>query len=223
MDKNRRMDRYTFRRMVLPYGVLICSIVAFSSCDLFTTRTPAAPDFGSTFIWTPAETPNTLLNNFKATIEVLDASNYTKCFIGIKDSSVTSEKLTFSFTPRSGLDAASRSLFDLWNVQSEQNFMTKLRSSLIANPRLTVTFTNTSTDQSNSNSATITSDYLVLLPSQSNSSIPPSISGHIILKVVRVTTEQATTEWRIINWLDDFAPPTGNSKTFTDLKVQLSS
>lgn len=207
-----------------PLGMTCVLILSFilSSCDLFTTRTPAAPDFGSTFIWTPAETPNTLLNNFKSTIEVLDAANYTKCFISSKDSSATSEKLTYSFTPRSGLDAASRSLFDLWNVQSEQNFMTKLRSSLVANPRLTVMFTNSSTDQSNSNSARIKSDYLILLPVQSNSSLPASISGSLILQVVLVITEQATKEWRIVNW-SDFAPPSGNSKTSTDLKVQLSS
>ena len=208
--------------MVLLCGVVVFFALTLSSCDLFTTRTPAAPDFGSTFIWTPAETPSALLSNFKATIEVLDATNYTKCFIGAKDSSVTGEKLAFSFTPRSGLDAASRGLFDIWNIQSEQNFMTKLRSSLVANPRLTVTFTNTSTDQSNSNSARIKSDYLILLPTQSNSSLPASISGSLILQVVLVTTEQATKEWRIVNW-SDFAPASGNSKTFTDLKVQLSS
>lgn len=204
---------------VLPFLVLSACI---SSCDLFSTRTPASPDLGSTFIWTPAETPNTLLSNFKATIEVLDATNYTKCFVSAKDSSVTGEKLTYSFTYRSGLDATSRSLFDLWNIQSEQNFMTKLRSPLVSSPRLTVTFSNTSTDQSNSNSARIKSDYLILLPVQSNSSFPASISGSLILEVVLVTTEQATKEWRIVTW-QDFAPPSGNSKTFTDLKVLLSS
>ena len=222
MGKNNRIGVWANGRMVILCVCLILLTVGFSSCDLFTTRTPAPPDLGSTFIWTPAETPNTLLSNFKGTIEVLDATNYTKCFIGTKDSSVTGEKFAFSFTPRSGLDAASRSLFDLWNIQSEQNFMTKLRSSLVANPILTVTFSNTSIDQSNSNSARITSDYLILLPVQSNSSIPASISGSLILQVSLVTTEQGTKEWRIVSW-SDFAPPSGNSKTFTDLKVQLSS
>ena len=216
------MDVWAYGRMVLLCASVLCFVITLSSCDLFTTRSPAAPDFGSTFIWTPAETPSTLLSNFKATIEVLDAANYAKCFIGAKDSSVTGEKFTFSFTPRSKLDAASRSLFDLWSIQSEQNFMTKLRSSLVSNPRLTVTFTNMSIDQSNSNTAHITSDYLILLPVQSNSSLPASISGSLILQVVLITTEQATKEWRIVNW-QDFAQPSGNSKTFTDLKVQLSS
>ena len=206
----------------ISFYVLLQLAFILCSCDLFSTRTPASPDFGSTFIWTPAATPSYLLANFKGTIEVLDATNYTKCFISTKDSSVAGDKPIFSFTPRSGLDASFRGIFDLWNIQSEQNFMTKLRSSLVSNPRLTVTFSNTTTSQSNSNAADITSDYLILLPVQSNSPIPPSISGSMILHVVLVTTEQATKEWRIVSW-SDFAQQSGNSKTFTDLKAQLSS
>jgi len=224
MKKAMRNICYSSDAGMTPLGMTCVFVFAliFSSCDLFTTRTPELPDLGATFIWTPAETPTQLLDNFNGTIVVLDATNYTKCFFGTSDTAVSGDKFTFSFTPRSGLDAASHSIFDLWNIQSEQNFMTNLRSKLIANPRLTVTFTNPSINQSNSNSASITTDYLILLPIQSNSSIPASISGSMILQIVLVTTEQQTKEWRIVNW-SDFAPSSGNSKTFTDLKVQLSS
>lgn len=206
-------------------GILYASLIltfSFSSCDLFSTRTPATPDLGSTFIWTPAATPNYLLDDFKGALAVLDATNYTKCFISVKDSSVTGDKPVFTFTPRSGIDAAKRVIFDSWTTQSEQNFLTKLRASLTANPRLTVTLSNIQINQTNSNSATIDADYLILLPTQSNSSIPASISGSLIFQVVLVTTEQATKEWRIVNWTD-FALSQGSLDTFTDLKVQLSS
>ena len=206
----------------LCFYILLQFSLTLSSCDIFSTRTPAAPDLGSTFIWTPAATPNDILTNFRGTIGVLDATNYTKCFISTKDSSVAGDKPVFIFTPRSGLDASSRSKFDGWNNQSEQNFMTKLHSSLVANPRLTVTFTNTAISQSNSSSAEINTNYLILLPIQSNSSIPPSISGSMILHMVLVTTEQGTSEWRITSW-SDFSLQSGNSVTFTDLKAQLSS
>jgi hypothetical protein len=202
------------------YPLFILALVV-SSCDLFSTRTPSAPDLGSTFIWTPAATPNYLLENFKGTIVVLDATNYTKCFISPKDSSVTGDKPVFTFTPRPGLDAGTRIVFENWNIQSEQNFMTNLKSSLVANPKLTVTFSNTNINQLNSNSADITSDYLVLLPVQSNSSTPSSVSGSMILHVVLVTTEEATKEWRIASW-SDFAQSSGNSKTFTDLKSKIN-
>ena len=220
--KNRSMGVWAYARMEILYAFLLSLALVLNSCDLFSTRTPASPDLGSTFIWTPAATPQYLLDNFKGTIQVLDATNYTKCFISTKDSAVTGDKPVFSFTQRPGLDAASRSIFDFWNTQSEQNFMTKLRSSLVADPKLTVTFSNTNINQLNSNSADITTDYLVQLPMQANSSIPSPINGSMVLHIVLVTTEQATKEWRIVNW-SDFAPPSGNSKTFTDLKVQLSS
>ena len=200
--------------------VLLLLFPTFSSCELFSTRTPASPDPGSTFVWTPAATPQYLLDNFKGTIEVLDATNYTKCFMSTKDSSVTGDRPVFSFSPRSGLDAVSLSKFYPWDTHSEQNFMTKLRSSLVASPRLTVTFSSININQTNSNSADITANYLILLPVQSNSTIPASISGLMTLHLVLVTTEEATKEWRIVSWID-FALPTGNSSTFTDLKAQL--
>ena len=213
---------FPYVHMPIPlYAFVVILALILNSCDLFSTRTPASPDLGSTFIWTTASTPNYLLDNFNGTIAVLDATNYTKCFISPKDSSVTGNKLVFSFTPRPGLDASTLSKFFLWNIQSEQNFMTKLKSSLVTNPKLTVKFNNQNINQLNSNSADITLDYLVLLPVQSNSSTPPSISGSMILHVVLVTTEEATKEWRIVDW-SDFAQPSGNSKTFTDLKSQLN-
>lgn len=202
--------------------VIMPGILIYSGCDLFTTRTPAAPDLGATFIWTPASTPSILLDNLKGTLEVLDASNYAKCFFGTADTAVDGDKIPYTFSPRPGLDAASQSIFLQWSIQSEQNFLTKLKSSLVASPRLTVTYSNTTIDQPNSNVATIASDYILLLPAPANSSIPASVSGHIVLSLILVTTEQATKEWRIQNWKDDFGQG-GNSKTFTDLKVQLSS
>jgi len=201
----------------------ILAILFFlNSCDLFTTRTPDPPDLGSTFIWTPASTPNLLLENFQGTMQVLDATNYTKCFISPADTAVSGDKLSFTFTPRAGLPASSQSIFTLWNIQSEQNFMTRLQSSLVANPRLGDSLGVTSINQSNSNTADLNISYVVSLPVQANSSIPSQISGTMILHCVLVTTEQATKEWRIVNW-QDFAPSSGTAKTFTDLKVQLSS
>lgn len=215
------MDVWKYKRMGIPY-VCLLFVLILSSCDLFSTRTPASPDLGSTFIWTPAATPSYLLDDFKGALAVLDATNYTKCFISAKDSSVTGESFVFSFTPRSGIDAAKRVIFDSWTTQSEQNFLTKLRASLTTNPRLTITLSNIQINQTNSNSATINADYLLLLPTQSNSAIPASINGSLIFQVVLVTTEQATKEWRIVNWAD-FALIQGTLDTFTDLKVQLSS
>src|SRR5437899_12956461 len=68
---------------------LFLLVFLLSSCDLFSTRTPASPYLGSTFIWISADTPQGLLKDFKVTAEVLDAANYMNFLIISKDSTVT--------------------------------------------------------------------------------------------------------------------------------------
>jgi len=205
----------------MKFILIVLLLVPLASCDVFSTRDPEPPDLGSQFIWTPASTPELLLENFKGTIENLDASDYVRCFVSEQDSSETAGHLVYSFVPRSGLDAGGQSIFQVWTASSEQSFMTKLRTSLIKNPRATVTFTKPAIDQS-INSATISVDYSILLPVESGSSLPASVVGSLHFQLEAVTTEQATREWRIITWTD-FAPQSGGTSTFTDLKLQLSS
>jgi len=200
---------------------LLLSLVCLASCDIFATRDPEPPDLGSQFIWTPASTPELLLQNFKGTIENLDASDYVRCFVSEHDSSESAGQLVYTFVPRSGLDASGQSIFQVWTPSSEQSFMTKLRASLIKNPRATVTFTNPMIDQS-INTATISADYSVVLPVEAGSPLPGAIVGSLHFQLEAVTTEQATREWRIVTWTD-FTPQSGGTSTFTDLKLQLSS
>lgn len=201
--------------------VLTAVSLAFAGCDLFSTRNPESPDLGSTFIWTPAATPAVLVDDFTGALEAVDAANYSRCFVSSQDT-ISSGPVVYSFSPRAGLDQSSRSLFDAWNVQSEQNFLTKLRASLVSSPRMDMTISNLAIDQTTSTNARISADYSVLLPIPTNSTLPTSITGSLIFQAVLVTTEQGTKEWRITSWAD-FAAGSGTAKTFTDLKVQLSS
>jgi hypothetical protein len=204
-------------------AVVVCLMLSLplAGCDLFSTRTPETPDLGSTFIWTPAATPGTLVTDFSGSLQAVDPSNYSRCFVSAQDTGSTGQ-LVYTFAPRAGLDQSSRSLFDAWNAQSEQNFLTKLRASLVSSPRMDVSLTNMAIDQTSSTNARVSADYSILLPIPTNSTLPASISGSLIFQTVLVTTEQGTKEWRISSWTD-FAPGTGTAKTFTDLKVQLSS
>jgi hypothetical protein len=202
-------------------GTLCLCAFVLTSCDIFSTRDPEPPDLGSQFIWTPASTPTLLLQNFEGTVENLDASNYVRCFVSEHDSSETAGQLIYTFVPRSGLDAASQSVFQVWTTSSEQSFMTKLRTSLIKNPRATLTFINLAIDQPNGNTATVNADYSVVLPVESDSPLPTALTGSLQFQLESVMTEQATREWRIVTWTD-FTPQGGGTETFTDLKLQLS-
>ncbi len=222
MSKLQR-DVLLLQKKPMLRNTIIVLTICFTlvSCDLFSTRTPETPDLGTTFIWTPAATPATLFDNITGTIVAVDASNYARCFISLQDTVAPGvTPTTYTFIPRAGLDQSSRSIFDTWTVQSEQNFLTKLRASLVNNPKTIITITNKSIDQSNATTARISADYQIVLPLPSNSTLPGSISGSLIFQLVLVTTPEGTKEWRIASWTD-FALPAG--KSISDLKIQLAS
>jgi hypothetical protein len=200
---------------------LIIVLIGLTSCDLFSTRTPSAPDMGGTYIWITASTPSQLLKNFKGTLEELDAANHEKCFISDKDSTTGSSKLVYQFIPRPGLDAASQSIFADWSTVSERLFIAKLQSQLVKNPKATVIISNETIDQSDVHSAQVSFTYTILLPVEPSSTIPPSISGTAVTEVELITTEQSGKEWRFVKFSD--FPLTGSSdKCLTDLKVQMN-
>ena len=212
----------SFLRAKTMSKLLLCLLsFALASCELFSTRTPEPPDLGNTFIWTPALAPKTLLDNFTGTLEVVDASNYVRCFLAVNDTLVSGDKLTYTFTPRTGLDAATNDLFKSWTAVSEHDYLAKLRGSLVANARLSILFTNLKIDQPNSNNAQLSADYVVTLPVAGNSSVPSTISGSFVMSLQLIKTEQATTEWRIVAWTD-IATAGSTAKTFTDLKALMS-
>jgi hypothetical protein len=201
--------------------LLFAFLLTLASCELFSTRTPQPPDLGNTFIWTPASDPNTLMNNFTGTIKVLDATNHRRCFLGVNDTLVSGDKLTYTFTPRTGLDATTQALFQQWNAVSEEAYMIKLRAALLTNARLSIQLTNLTINQQNTYSAEISADYVVTIPVTGSSSLPSTISGSLVMSAQLITTEQATKEWRLVAWTD-IAASGSTAKTFTDLKALMS-
>ena len=200
-------------------GILIFGI-SFSGC-LFSTRPPEPPSSSNTFIWTPATTPDYLLQDFTGTLQILDAPDYMRVFISSSDSGSATK--AFSFTPAPGLDQSSRGIFSNWNVSSEGAWVQKLSSLLPANSHITVTLSNVLPSQSSANSATVSADYSISIPSSTSSSVLPNVvAGSFQMGLAFVTTEQGTSEWRIVSW-SDFLPQSGTGSTWTDLKVKLSS
>jgi hypothetical protein len=194
--------------------------VSFAGC-LFSTRTPEPPSSSNTFIWTPATTPEYLLQDFTGSLQILDAPDYMRVFISSSDSG--SGTKTFSFTPAPGLDPTSRGIFTNWNVSSEGAWLQKLSSLLPTSSQLTVTLSNVVTSQNSANSASISADYSISIPSSTSSSVLPSVvAGSFQMGLTFVTTDQGTSEWRIVTW-SDFLPQSGSGSTWTDLKVKLSS
>lgn len=193
--------------------------ISFAGC-LFSTRTPEPPSSSNTFIWTPATTPDYLLQDFTGSLQILDAPDYMRVFISSSDSGSSAK--TFTFTPAPGLDPTSRGIFTNWTVQSESAWLQKLSSLLPTSSQLTLTFLHVVTSQSSA-TASISADYSISIPSSTSSSVLPSVvTGSFQMGLAFVTTDQGTSEWRIVSW-SDFLPPNGTGSTWTDLKVKLSS
>lgn len=188
--------------------------LSLSGCDLFSTRTPEPPTTGSGFIPTPASTISILLQNFTGTLAALDAQNYLHVFISPNDSTGSGSK-TYTFRP-----AESQSVFVVWSPQSEQNWLSNLSHQLPSGSRLLVSLTNQTIDQSSS-PATFSADYSISIPVPSSSLIPGVVQGSLQMQMLLVTTSEGTKEWRILSWTD-VASKTGNSPSWTDLKVKLS-
>ncbi len=203
------------RRLLI---LLLCS-ATLGGC-IFATRTPEPPSQSNTFIWTPATTPDYLIANIIGTLKILDAPDYMRAFISSSDSGAGGK--SFTFIPAPGLDQSSRGIFTSWNVQAEGAWVSKLSSLLPANSQLAVTLSNPATSFSSANAASYSANYLISIPTTSSSLVPSSVSGSFQMELALVTTDQGTSEWRVVSW-SDFPSTSGSTATWTDLKVKLSS
>jgi type 1 fimbria pilin len=197
--------------------VLLCAVLA--GC-IFSTRTPEPPNSSTTFIWIPATTPDLLIQNLSGALKTLDATDYIRVFISATESTNNSAK-AFSFTPASDINQSSRAVFTDWGGSNEQQWVTNLASQLPPNSQITLLLTNEVEDQS-SNSASLSYNYTISLPSSAPSVIPGVVQGALQFQLAFITTDEGTKEWRIISW-SDYIPQSGNGPTWSDLKVDLSS
>lgn len=203
---------------------LLCllSVLLLSSCGIFDTREPEPPVTGNGFIWVDATSYQVLLNNFEGSVEALDAENYKRVFISESDSLLPSGSTKYVFLYNSSLDPTSRVIFSNWDIESERNYLSRLKSVLVGSARLGLELENVTTQQSEPNRVIINADYTLSIPSGSSDVVPNTVTGYMTLQLRLVKTERGTQEWRIANWLDQ-DPKGGKAYSWTDLKANFSS
>ncbi len=197
--------------------VLLC---IFSAGCIFSTRTPQPPDASATFIWTPATTPDLLIQNLTGALTTLDGTDYMRVFISATESASNSQ-VAFSFTPATDISQSERGIFSDWNVANEGTWVTNLAAQLPQNSQMVLLLTDTVIDQS-ANSASLSYKYTISLPASTPSVIPAAVQGSLQFQLEFITTDAGTKEWRIVSW-SDFVPQSGSGPTWSDLKVDLSS
>jgi hypothetical protein len=197
--------------------VLLCILLA--GC-IFSTRTPQPPDASATFIWTPATTPDLLIQNLTGALKTLDGTDYMRVFISATESTSNSQA-AFSFSPATDISQSERGIFSDWSVANEGTWVTNLSAQLPQNSQMVLLLTDTVIDQS-ANSASLSYKYTISLPASTPSVIPSTVQGSLQFQLAFITTDAGTKEWRIVSW-SDFVPQSGSGPTWSDLKVDLSS
>lgn len=190
-------------------------VFLLSSCGIFDTRDPEPPQTGSGYIWQDATTPDILLDNFEGTVEALDAENYKRIFI-----SETDEPQSSGTTPSYFFIPSTSTNFPVWNTEAERNHISRLKSELLNNARLTFTLNVTQQRQTSTTRIGVDANYTIFIPSESGD-VPNTVTGSMVLALELVRTERGTNEWRILSWIDN--PATSETYTWTDLKARFGS
>ncbi len=190
----------------MKYIILILLIISFSSCDLFTTRTPEKPNTQGNGNM-PASSPDILFNNLITSISSKVLENYLACLV---DTSFLKQK--FKFFPSSG-STSQYQVFNDWNYDSERQYFKNLIA--YSNPGQTVTLSlsNNSITQLGVNEAIYQYDYtLTFLANDQN--ISGTYQGSVQFKIFSDSRPQ----WVITEWYDYKKE---NLQSWSDLKGRL--
>jgi hypothetical protein len=161
----------------------------FSSCDLFSTRSPENPEAPRTSYQTPT-TPEILIQNLKDSFKDKVVENYIMCFV---DSSFTSRK--FRFYPSAGSSSKYPFLLN-WNLQGERQYFINLTNSIDNSSQILVDFTN---EEKNfqGDSTSYSAGYFITVPTQDEQK-PKYYQGNIHLTLIR----DSRLQWVIADWQD---------------------
>jgi hypothetical protein len=175
------------------------------SCDLLTTRNPEPPNtLANNNI--PATNPDSLIKNFKSSIENKILENYVSCFV---DTAYLKRK--FRFIPSAG-SASQYQVLNGWNIESEKQYFQNQIIKAVSGTSIALTLSNQLNTQFG-DSADYQFDYNLAITSN-DQNINGNYSGSADFKVLRDTRNQ----WVIVDWTD---VRKGNFISWSDLKGRL--
>ena len=129
-------------------------LFTMTSCELFTTRNPEAPDKNkSTFI--PPTSPSIVVSNFISSIIEKNSSNYISCLAD----TTQNDKYPFNFRPTGDAATLYASIFQSWSLASERNYFNKLITATAIDVKPELTFENSRFDILLPDSALFVADY----------------------------------------------------------------
>lgn len=183
---------------------IVIFVVCFASCDLFTTRDPENPVQSRTS-WVPATTSDILISNLKSALLEKSTENYLKCFV---DSAISGK--SFVFVPSIESFSIYQNIFLNWSLRNEKNYFDNIKSKLLDNAGITLSFFNEVKGTIISDSMSFSADY-ILIANHNVDGFPKEFHGIAQFTLYR----NLRGEWSILSWKD---AKKNEHLTWSDLK-----
>jgi hypothetical protein len=188
-------------------------IILFCSCNLFSSRSPEAPDTGKSNYQLPT-TASIVISNFKNTIIEKNVNNYILCFADTSQG----DKRAYTFFASSQANAIYSSVFQNWNINSERQYFNTLINNTPQDNVPTIIFSNSRFDVLAPDSAVYTTDYYLYI-NHTKSSTNKYFAGTLQLSL----SQRPSGLWSIYQWIDSSPSGVDTVKsTWSMLKAQFS-
>ena len=183
------------------------------SCNLFSTRSPEAPDSGKSSFQLPTSA-SIVISNFKNAIIEKNVNNYILC---LADTSL-GDKRPYIFFASSEANALYGSVFQNWKINSERQYFNSLINNTPQDNVPTIIFSNSRYDVLSPDSAVYTTDYYLYI-NHTVSSINKNFAGTLQFSLA----PRPSGLWSIYQWIDSSPSGVDTVKfTWSMMKAQFS-
>ncbi len=179
-------------------------LLAFSGCDLFTTRTAEPPNQPRSN-YQQAITPDILIQNLINSLADKDVVNYLACF-----SDPSYSQKAFTFSPSSSSLSQFPSLGDNWGIKNEEQYFNNMISKVPDNSQIVLTISNPVMSPQG-DSVFYSASYFLNVPA-SDPNLPQNYQGDLKFNMIR----DSRSIWVIYFWQDSKSSNTLPS--WSDLK-----
>jgi hypothetical protein len=170
---------------------LLAAVFTGAGCGLFQTREPELP-VNVSGVNPPATSPEMVLQNFISAVQLKNPDDYDKLF----SDSLTSTR-SFYFIPSADASVRYASVFARWSKANETQCFRNMISSLGQSASPTLSFLNTTIVPFQSDSAIISSEYLLVVP-HNLATVTTIFTG----RVEFYTAPDRNQSWSIYRWVD---------------------
>jgi hypothetical protein len=195
------------------YPLALILLPLFSSCTIFTTRTPEPPDTRRSSFQPPTSS-QVVLSNFQSAVREKNIENFIQCFVA-GDSGTAQQRYTFE--PSAEAAARFASVFIGWNVVKERQSFTAFTAQIPMTAAPTLQFANDRFELMSPDSVVYVADY-TLRPNAQRTSIDAVYAGRLRFTIVSF----ATGFWAIRRWSDQTVAQ-ATSASWSVVKAQFAN